>query len=107
MRLDKALSKKISLLSRTNQCQRAEGELCPWLQKQSSMYLDSADVVRDVETSPLPLLTRVCLLAMRVELRLQRPLILFAVRAVSCTFSSEGNAIASRVKALHRLAITK
>jgi hypothetical protein len=32
-----------------NQCQRAEGKLCPRLQKQSSMYLDSADVVRDVE----------------------------------------------------------
>src|ERR1700758_3957561 len=29
------------------------GSYAPGLQKQSSMYLDSADVVRDVETSPL------------------------------------------------------
>ena len=50
MRLDTAIIEARSLPSRTNQCQRAEGaSYATKLQKQSSIYLDIADVVRDVE----------------------------------------------------------
>src|SRR5579863_6536904 len=52
MRLDKASSKEISLLSRTTSASALRGSYAPGLQKRTSMHLDSADVVRDVESRP-------------------------------------------------------